>query len=265
MVAAVEKAGVAQHGLVQLPPRPGGDASSSRWSTTGKLGKIFHYRAKFLQDWTINPDVPQGGAGTWRLDVEAAGSGVTGDLLAHCIDTAIWINGAITDAHRDDRDLRQEAQARRHRQDAEGRHRRRRGGARALRQRLARHCSNRPATPAATRRSTRSRSTASSGSFIWDLHDLNRVQWFDHSIEGRLRGWTVDPRHRRRPPLSRQMVGAGPDHRLRAHLRPPGRRLPRRALKTGKPASPTFREALETTKVCDAIIKSGKTEKWVQV
>ena len=28
------------------------------------------------------------------------------------------------------------------------------------------------------------------GSFMWDLHDLNRVEWFDHSIEGQLRGWT---------------------------------------------------------------------------
>src|SRR2546430_4113418 len=61
----------------------------------GKLGRIFHYRAKFLQDWTINPDLPQGGAGLWRLDVKAAGSGVTGDLLAHCIDTALWLNGSI--------------------------------------------------------------------------------------------------------------------------------------------------------------------------
>ena len=66
----------------------------------GLLGKIFHYRANFLQDWTINPDVPQGGAGTWRLDVEAAGSGVTGDLLAHCIDTAMWINGSIAACRR---------------------------------------------------------------------------------------------------------------------------------------------------------------------
>src|SRR5947207_1253359 len=48
----------------------------------GKLGKIFHYPAKFLQDWTINPELPQGGTGLWRLDVAAAGSGVTGDLLA---------------------------------------------------------------------------------------------------------------------------------------------------------------------------------------
>ena len=28
------------------------------------------------------------------------------------------------------------------------------------------------------------------GSFMWNLHDLNRVPWFDHRIEGRLRGWT---------------------------------------------------------------------------
>ncbi len=61
----------------------------------GRLGRIFHYRANFLQDWTINPDVPQGGAGTWRLDVEAAGSGVTGDLLAHCIDYCFFLIGVL--------------------------------------------------------------------------------------------------------------------------------------------------------------------------
>lgn len=61
----------------------------------GRLGRIFHYRANFLQDWTISAEVPQGGVGTWRLDVKAAGSGVTGDLLAHCIDTAMWQNGRI--------------------------------------------------------------------------------------------------------------------------------------------------------------------------
>jgi predicted dehydrogenase len=41
-------------------------------------------------------DVPQGGAALWRLDVKSAGSGVTGDLLAHCIDSAMWLNGPIT-------------------------------------------------------------------------------------------------------------------------------------------------------------------------
>src|SRR5438874_11111362 len=63
----------------------------------GRLGRIFHYRAQFLQDWTISKDLPQGGEGLWRLDAAVAGSGVTGDLLAHCIDTALWLNGSIAD------------------------------------------------------------------------------------------------------------------------------------------------------------------------
>ena len=62
----------------------------------GSLGRIFHYRANFLQDWTISSELPQGGEGfVTRLDVDVAGSGVTGDLLAHCIDTAMWLNGPI--------------------------------------------------------------------------------------------------------------------------------------------------------------------------
>src|SRR3954471_11245343 len=63
----------------------------------GRLGRIFHYRTKFLQDWTISQDLPQGGEGLWRLDASVAGSGVTGDLLAHNIDTALWLNGGISE------------------------------------------------------------------------------------------------------------------------------------------------------------------------
>ena len=63
----------------------------------GRLGRVFHYRAKFLQDWTISQDLPQGGEGLWRLDVSVAGSGVTGDLLAHAIDTALWLNGPMSE------------------------------------------------------------------------------------------------------------------------------------------------------------------------
>lgn len=52
--------------------------------------------SQFLQDWTISQDLPQGGEGLWRLDVAVAGSGVTGDLRAHNIDMALWLNGPIT-------------------------------------------------------------------------------------------------------------------------------------------------------------------------
>src|SRR5919197_37814 len=47
----------------------------------GKLGRIFHYRAQFLQDWTISQDLPQGGEGLWRLDAAGAGKGGTRDPL----------------------------------------------------------------------------------------------------------------------------------------------------------------------------------------
>ena len=63
----------------------------------GRLGRIFHYPRLLFTRLDNHADVPQGGAATWRLDAEAAGSGVTGDLLAHCIDTAIWLNGPIRD------------------------------------------------------------------------------------------------------------------------------------------------------------------------
>ena len=61
----------------------------------GRIGRVFHYRARYLQDWTISADVPQGGNTLWRLDKSVSGSGVTGDLLAHSIDTAMWLAGPI--------------------------------------------------------------------------------------------------------------------------------------------------------------------------
>ncbi|MFN7541353.1 MAG: Gfo/Idh/MocA family protein, partial [Acidobacteriota bacterium] len=96
MVAAVEKAGVANMVWYNYRRVPA-VTMAKQLVEEGRLGRIFHYRAKFLQDWTINSDLPQGGAALWRLDVNVAGSGVTGDLLAHCIDTAIWLNGPIVE------------------------------------------------------------------------------------------------------------------------------------------------------------------------
>ncbi len=95
MVAAVEKAGVPNMVWYNYRRVPA-VSLVKELVAKGKIGKVFHYRAKFLQDWTISPDVPQGGAATWRLDVDAAGSGVTGDRIAHCLDTAMWINGGIS-------------------------------------------------------------------------------------------------------------------------------------------------------------------------
>ncbi len=77
-------------------------------------------------------------------------------------------------------------------------------------------------------------------SIKWDLHDLHRLQYFDHRDEGPLRGWRSDPRHRRRSSLHGQLVGARPADRLRALLRASGRRLPRQTWRrTNPPARPS--------------------------
>ena len=94
MVDAIEKAGVVNTVWYNYRRVPA-VTLAKQLIDEGRLGKIFHYRANFLQDWTISADLPQGGTGLWRLDVAAAGSGVTGDLLAHCIDTALWLNGPM--------------------------------------------------------------------------------------------------------------------------------------------------------------------------
>jgi predicted dehydrogenase len=94
MVAAIEKAGVANMVSFNYRRVPA-IALARQVIDEGRVGRPFHYRATYNQDYTISADVPQGGMALWRLDSRVAGSGVTGDLLAHSIDTAEWLNGPI--------------------------------------------------------------------------------------------------------------------------------------------------------------------------
>ncbi len=59
---------------------------------SGKLGRIYHFRAVYLQEWVMpHYNTPF----VWRLDKELAGSGVLGDLGTHLIDLAHWLVGKI--------------------------------------------------------------------------------------------------------------------------------------------------------------------------
>lgn len=58
---------------------------------SGRLGRIYHFRAWFLQDWILDPEFPL----VWRLQKEIAGSGSLGDLGAHLIDLAHFLVGDI--------------------------------------------------------------------------------------------------------------------------------------------------------------------------
>lgn len=58
----------------------------------GILGRVFHFRAMYLQDWIVSPEFPL----VWRLRKEYAGSGPLGDLGSHIIDLARFLIGEIT-------------------------------------------------------------------------------------------------------------------------------------------------------------------------
>lgn len=55
----------------------------------GRLGRIHHVRAQYLQDWIVDPAAPL----SWRLDKEKAGSGALGDIGAHIVDATQFILG----------------------------------------------------------------------------------------------------------------------------------------------------------------------------
>ena len=63
-------------------------------------------------------------------------------------------------------------------------------------------------------------------SIAWDLHDLHRLQYFDHRDEGKLRGWRSLHITDRDHPYMEQLVGAGPADRVRALVHSPGGRFP---------------------------------------
>jgi predicted dehydrogenase len=55
----------------------------------GRLGRLHHVRAQYLQDWIVDPEFPL----VWRLQKDKAGSGALGDIGAHVVDLAAFLTG----------------------------------------------------------------------------------------------------------------------------------------------------------------------------
>ncbi len=88
MLAAVEKAKV-KHMICFNYQKTPAIGLAKKMIEEGKIGKIYHFRAVYLQDWVIDPNVPC----VWRLQKSVAGSGVLGDLLSHTIQIARYLVG----------------------------------------------------------------------------------------------------------------------------------------------------------------------------
>ncbi len=229
----------------------------------GRLGRIFHYRANFLQDWTISADLPQGGAALWRLDAAAAGSGVTGDLLAHCIDTAIWLNGSIKDVT-----AMTETFVKERMHNLTGKVEK--VGIDDACAFLC-HFKNGSLGLFESTRYARGHKAlytfeinGEKASIKWDLHDLHRLEYFDHGDNSLIRGWhQVHCTDSDMPYMGKWWVGGlqiGYEHTFVHQVADFIA-----AIESGKPCSPTFREALETQKVCEAVLDSAKCGQWKEI
>ena len=92
MLAAVTRAGVTHmvcHNYRRIPAVQ----LARQLVASGRLGKIRHYRATYLQDWIVDPKFPL----VWRLQENRAGSGALGDLASHSIDLGRFLVGEISE------------------------------------------------------------------------------------------------------------------------------------------------------------------------
>jgi predicted dehydrogenase len=262
MVDAVEKAGVPNtvwYNYRRIPAV----TLAKQLIDEGRLGKIFHYRANFLQDWTISADLPQGGTGLWRLDVAAAGSGVTGDLLAHCIDTALWLNGSIGSVSAMTETFIKE---RKHNLTGKVEP----VGIDDACAFLCRFDNGSLGLFESTRYARGHKAlytfevNGEKASLKWDLEDLHRLDYFDHRDDSIVRGWrSVHVTDGDMPYMKNWWVPGlqiGYEHTFVHQVADFLDNLGK-----GEPTAPTFRDALATQAVCDAVLDSAEHKKWESV
>jgi predicted dehydrogenase len=164
----------------------------------GKVGRVYHVRAAYLQDWG-GPATPM----SWRFQNKIAGSGAHGDLNAHIIDMARFITGdeisqvvgAIEQTFIKQRELVEEAR---------GKSLKRSGKKKTGRSSvddcvlfLARFKGGAVASFEATRLSTRDKNRnrmeihGEKGALRFDFERMNELQWYDATLEGKLQGWST--------------------------------------------------------------------------
>jgi predicted dehydrogenase len=155
----------------------------------GKVGRVYHVRACYLQDWG-GPDTPL----TWRYTARLAGSGAHGDLNAHIIDLARFVTGD---------EITEVAGALEHRfipkrpLPGSGRKRYGRSTVDDCVLFLTRFKSGAVGSFEATRLATgnlnrnRFEINGERGSLKFDFERMNELEWFDNTLDPSRRGWST--------------------------------------------------------------------------
>ena len=259
MVAAVKKAGVVHmvcHNYRRIPAI----AQAKKMIAAGDLGRIFHYRARYLQDWIIDPEFPL----VWRLQSKIAGSGTHGDINAHIIDLGRYLVGELSEVCGHLKTFIKERPI---------------AGEKGKKGRVtvddavitmvtfkngAIGCLEASRFAAGRKNHIQLEINGSKGSLVFDFEDMNRLKYFDRGDAADRQGY-------------RDIIVTEGVHPYVGAWWPPGHIIGYehtfvhtvfdfiQAVVKGKSVQPTFEDGLHDQKVLAAVEKSAKTRRWVKV
>lgn len=233
----------------------------------GDLGdRIFHFRARYAQDWIVDPNFPL----VWRLQPDVSGSGALGDIFSHVTDLARYLVGemsevtAVLETFVKRRPLEKKA----------------RGTAKSRRLRkvevddavaaIGRFRGGGLATIEATRfapgrkNSIQLEINGSDGSLAFDLEEMNRLRFFSRRDSAEVQGF-------------RDIMVTEPSHPYVGNWWPPGHIIGYehtfvhtiadfvRGVIQRKKVQPDFADGLETQRVLDAVQRSARGRRWVRM
>ncbi len=261
MVEAVKKAGVVNmvcHNYRRIPAI----VLAKKMIEAGELGTIYHYRARYAQDWIVDPNFPL----VWRLQSKISGSGAHGDINAHIIDLGRYLIGEFSEVCGQmetfikERPLPGESgkKGKVTVDDAVMFIGRFQNGALA----------NLEATRVALGRKNgiEIEINGSKGSLVFDFEDMNRLKYYNEADPADRRGF--------RDILVTQGGGV---HPYVGNWWPPGHIIGYEhtfvhtvadfinAVVDKQPVQPTFEDGLANQIVLDAVEKSAKTHRWVTI
>jgi predicted dehydrogenase len=225
----------------------------------GRLGEIRHWRAVYLQDFILDPEMPM----IWRFQREVAGSGALGDIGAHIIDLAHFLVGPIAEVVGATETFIRERPL-----EAPD------GGtgevtvddAAAF---LARFENGAMGTFEATRLAPGRRNhnsfeiNGSEGSVLFDLERMNELSVYFEDDEPHVKGF-------------RTVLVTEPDHPFMGAWWPPGHIIGYEhtfvhtikdlldGIATGKSPAPTFEDGYRCQAVLDAVERSVESRSWTQ-
>jgi predicted dehydrogenase len=229
----------------------------------GRLGRIRHVRAVYLQDWIVDPQFPL----VWRLQRDKAGSGALGDIGAHIIDLTQYVTGqnisgvsALTETFVKQRPLPADSSGLAASVDGGGTGDVTVDDAALF---LARLDGGAIATYEATRFATgrknglRVEVNGSLGSAVFDLERLNELEFYDATRPGPEQGFT-------------RLLVTEPEHPYMSAWWPPGHIIGYEhsfthemrdfveAIAGGADPAPSFADALRVQLVLDAVARSAE-------